>query len=89
MEDESKSEAKIGFSRIAMQEEVLKNPEEADIVNLSLALKCKGNDEKGVSNCACTSPLASGNRINDTIKGLYEEDIKNITQEKWNKAVNS
>ena len=71
MEDGSKGEAEDGFSWTAVLE-VEKNPEEAHIANVFLALICEETEGKGVLDCA--------------IKGLSEEDKKNITEEKSNKT---
>ena len=79
MEDESQGEAV--FSSIGVLK-VKENPEEADIANVSLALICKETGGKGALDCACTSPAAGENWIKEFIKGLSEEDKKNLTEEK-------
>ena len=78
MEDESEFEAEDGFSWIAVLKEVKENPEEADIVNVFLALICEETETegKGVLDCACTSLVAGENWIKEFIKGLSEEDKK-------------
>ena len=85
VEDGSKGEAEDGFSWIVVLEEVEKNPEEADIANVSLALICEETEGKRVLDCACTSPIAGENWIQGFIKGLPEEDKKNILEEKSTK----
>ena len=67
VEDGSEGEAEDGFSWTAVLEEVEKNPEEADIANVSLALMCEETDGKGVLDCACTSPVAGENWIQEFI----------------------
>ena len=55
VEDGSEGEAEDGFSKIAVLEEVEKNPEEADIADVSLALICEETEGKGLLDCACIS----------------------------------
>ena len=88
VEDESEGEAEDGFSWIAVLEEIEKNPEEAGIANVFLALICEETEGKGVyiSECARTSPVAGENWIQDFIEGLSEKDKKNIIEGKSNKA---
>ena len=86
VEDGSEGEAEDGFSWIAVLEEVLKNPEKADIANVSLALICEETERKGALDCACTSPVAYENWIQEFIKRLSEKDMKNIVEEKSNKT---
>ena len=81
-EDGSEGEAKDEFSRIAVLEEVEKNPEEADIANVSLALIYEETEGKRVLDCAYTSPVAGENWIQEFIKSLSEEDKKKIVEEK-------
>ena len=88
VEDGFKGEAEDGFSWIAVLEEVKKNPEKPDIANVSLALICEETDGKGVLDCACTSPVAGENWVKEFIKGLSEEDKKNIVEEKSAKTFN-
>ena len=53
---------------------------------MSLALICEETQGKGVLNCACTSPVAGENWIQEFTKGLCEEDKKNIVEEKSTKT---
>ena len=53
---------------------------------MSLALICEETEGKGVLDCACTSPVAGENWIQEFIKGLSEEDKKNIVEEKSTKT---
>ena len=79
MEDCSKGEAKDRFNWISVLEKVKKIPEEANSANVSLALICEETQGKGVLYSVCTSPTAGENWANEFIKGLSEEDKKNIT----------
>ena len=54
----------------AVLEKVKKNPEEADIATVSLALICEETVGKEVLDSASTSPVAGENWIQEFIKGL-------------------
>ena len=56
---------------------------------MSLALLCEETEGKGVLDCASTSPVAGENWIKEFIKGLSEDDKKNIIEDKSNKAFKS
>ena len=76
MEDGSEGEAEDGFTCIAVLEEVEKNPEEADIENVSSALICEKTEGKGVLDYAYTSPVVAGeNRTQELIKGLWKYQV--------------
>ena len=79
MKDESEGEAVFSWIGVL---KVKENPDEADIANVSLALICEETGGKGVLDCACTSPAVGENWIKEFIKGLSEEDKKNIIEEK-------
>ena len=55
---------------------------------MSLALICETTEGKGALDFACTSPVAGKNWIQEFIKGLSEEDKKNIVEEKSTKSLN-
>ena len=83
--DESEGEDEDGFSWIAVLEEVKENPCRSRYCKCVLSLICKETEGRGVLDGACTSPVAGENWIKEFIKGLSEQDKKNIIEEKFYK----